>query len=614
MKKLRGSIKAKATAIVLLCIFALTALGSLIGVLALNDRGVYSYGVDYARSDLIASRTYMASVDALGAYMSDRMPFITNGNNFRYVITDEDGRELFSSYNDEPAYNGEQCSMYSLWGADGENVVSTAYLLKDMKYKDSAYAALKLFDFAASLRYGLIVIAAVCTLLGIALFVFLLSSAGHRDETDAITLGVAGKIPFDMLCILAVVIGLIIVNALDYGFNESIVGYALLGVAVLVCGLMLLFLCMTFAAWLKHGGLMKSLLSYKILPWCFGIVRRFFAFLVRALKAIPLIGRWIFAVAGVLFVEFIYMVAFMGDGDMTVFGWFVERAALVLGLLYAISCLNRLYKGGKAISSGDTAYKVDANHMKGAFLEHAENLNSINSAVQSAVNEQLRSERMRTELITNVSHDIKTPLTSIVSYVDLLEKENIANENAKEYLEVLSRQSAKLKKLIEDLIEASKASTGAIGVELTRCDAGVLLEQLQGEYSDRLEKAGLELVVSGPEESVLVMADRRHIWRVLDNLMNNICKYSMRGTRVYAEVHPCGETAEISFKNISAARLNITGEELKARFVRGDASRTTEGSGLGLSIAESLTKLQNGTLAIDVDGDLFKVTVTLKKA
>ena len=216
---------------------------------------------------------------------------------------------------------------------------------------------------------------------------------------------------------------------------------------------------------------------------------------------------------------------------------------------------------------------------------------------------------MRTELITNVSHDIKTPLTSIINYVDLIKKEKPENEKVKEYLDVLDRQSVRLKKLIEDLVEASKASTGNLTVYLTECEAGVLLSQTVGEFDERLRDAGLTPILNMPETPVKIMADGRRLWRVFENLMSNVCKYSLCGTRAYMELYEKDGKAFIVFKNISKCELNISGDELVERFVRGDTSRNTEGSGLGLSIAKSLTELQKGEMRIEVDGDLFKVTL-----
>ena len=230
------------------------------------------------------------------------------------------------------------------------------------------------------------------------------------------------------------------------------------------------------------------------------------------------------------------------------------------------------------------------------------------------VTEQRRFEQMRRDFVTNVSHELKTPLTSIINYVDLMKKEKVDNETVQEYIAVLDRQSARLKKLIEDLMEASKASTGNIKVELEAMDATVMLTQVVGEFEERAKKNQLDIVVDSPEPPVKIMADGRHLWRVIDNLMSNICKYAMPGTRVYLTTEREGDTARMVVRNISRYPLNISADELTERFVRGDSSRSTEGSGLGLSIATSLMSLQGGDFRLTIDGDLFKVTLILPAA
>ena len=247
-------------------------------------------------------------------------------------------------------------------------------------------------------------------------------------------------------------------------------------------------------------------------------------------------------------------------------------------------------------------------------MDHAEDLNRIGQGMNIAVEERLKSERMKTELITNVSHDIKTPLTSIINYSDLIFREDCENEKIKEYASVLHNQSERLKKLIDDLVEASKASSGNIDIMLAECDARVLISQVAGEYYQRLTEVGLELVCTSPDDEVRIMADGRRLWRVFDNLMNNARKYAMSGTRVYVSLEEVGGRAVFRFKNISREALSVNADELSERFVRGDASRNTEGNGLGLSIAKNLCELQKGRLELSIDGDLFKATVTLPKA
>jgi len=244
---------------------------------------------------------------------------------------------------------------------------------------------------------------------------------------------------------------------------------------------------------------------------------------------------------------------------------------------------------------------------------HAEHLNAIGEGMNKAVEQRMKSERLKTELITNVSHDIKTPLTSIVNYVDLLKKEDLPPAAA-EYAAVLDRQSAKLKKLTEDLVEASKASTGNVSVSLAPIVVNEIILQAIGDYDERLTKGRLEVVVSTYEGSLMAMADGRLLWRVLDNLLSNVCKYAMPGTRVYVDLGTREERMFLTMKNISQDPLNVSAEELMERFVRGDASRHTEGSGLGLNIARSLMDLMGGTFDLSIDGDLFKAELTLPAA
>ena len=283
-----------------------------------------------------------------------------------------------------------------------------------------------------------------------------------------------------------------------------------------------------------------------------------------------------------------------------------------------------LHDGAKRIAAGDLEYRVPVEIMKWEFKAHGEALNTIRSGIDAAVEERVKavqartnSDRMRSELLTNVSHDIKTPLTSIINYIDLLKKERVEGEKAEEYIGVLDRQAVKLKKLLEDLIEASKASTGNIAVNAAPTNVGELLRQVTGEYAEKLLQAQLEPIITLPGKEAVIFADGRLLWRIFDNLMGNIVKYAMPQTRVYLDLRSDSELTVIAVKNISRERLNIAADELMERFVRGDSSRATEGSGLGLSIAQSLTELMGGTFELMIDGDLFKVKIgfpTMKDA
>ena len=282
-------------------------------------------------------------------------------------------------------------------------------------------------------------------------------------------------------------------------------------------------------------------------------------------------------------------------------------------VLYGAHAFGILLEGAKKMSRGDLDTPVSDRLLVGAFREFAESLNSLGGAAKLAAQKEMKSERMKTELITNVSHDIKTPLTSIINYVDLLQKPHTPEEEA-QYLEVLGRKSQQLKKLIQDLTEMSKASTGNMAVEIRRVSATEAVTQALGEFSDKLEGNRITPVVTSPAEDMWMMADGRLAWRVLQNLLSNAVKYAMAGTRLYVDISRQGNQVRISLKNVSALSLNISAEELMERFVRGDAARNTEGSGLGLNIARSLMEVQGGTLELAIDGDLFKATLSFPAA
>ena len=271
---------------------------------------------------------------------------------------------------------------------------------------------------------------------------------------------------------------------------------------------------------------------------------------------------------------------------------------------------DKIHEAIDKLASGETGYKVNPEYFSGLEADLAVGLNSISDGLERALAEQVKSERLKADLITNVSHDIKTPLTSIINYVDLIKREKIDNPVIQHYLEVLDQKSHRLKTLTEDLVEASKASSGNVKLEIASIDLVELVQQTNGEFEKKYEAARLQLVSTLPHEVILIEADGRRLWRVLENVYNNACKYAMERTRVYIGIEDRGPNVVFSIKNVSASPLNFAPDELTERFVRGDVSRSTEGSGLGLSIAKSLTELQGGTFEIIIDGDLFKVEIS----
>ena len=266
------------------------------------------------------------------------------------------------------------------------------------------------------------------------------------------------------------------------------------------------------------------------------------------------------------------------------------------------------------IAGGDVSFKIDTSRLFPDLRRHAERLNDLGESVNLAVAEQIKNERFKAELITNVSHDLKTPLTSIINYVGLLKVLPMENPLAAEYIDVLDRKSQRLRRLTEDLVEASKASTGTLPVQLERLGMGQLLLQALGEYEERFQFQRLEVIFLPPEAELYVWGDGRHLWRVVDNLFSNCAKYALEGTRVYLELTRQERRILLTVKNISRQALNLPPERLMERFVRGEESRSTEGSGLGLSIAQSLTELQQGSFRMEIDGDLFKVLLSLPEA
>ena len=327
---------------------------------------------------------------------------------------------------------------------------------------------------------------------------------------------------------------------------------------------------------------------------------------------ISIVWRTALIVLAVLLANFCIAISIRYSG-FALFCWLLLMAAVFLLACFGAWQMKSLKAAGEKLAAGEFEYKIDTKHMYWEFKHHAENLNSIGDGMAAAVEQRMKSERLKTELITNVSHDIKTPLTSIINYVDLLERPHTPEEGA-EYLEVLERQSKRLKKLTEDLVEASKASTGNMSVTLAPTSTLEIINQSLAEYGQRMEAGKLSVLINVPEPAPTVRADGRLLWRVMDNLFNNVVKYAMPETRVYVDVRTSEGNAVISVKNISRAALNVSAGELMERFVRGDASRSTEGSGLGLSIAKSLTELQHGQFSISTDGDLFKAEITLPLA
>ena len=359
--------------------------------------------------------------------------------------------------------------------------------------------------------------------------------------------------------------------------------------------------------WWRHSALYHlALLSRRALVVLWQLIKVTYAAAKRVTRRIldilPYTWQWVLWAAALVAAV---VVAVLSRNWWVIGG---VAVAVLVSVYYMLHAYKVLLDGARRMSGGDLHTPVDQTQLLGGFAEFATHLNALADVAVVAAQKQMRSERMRAELITNVSHDIKTPLTSIINYVDLL-KNTEDPQAAQEYLEVLSRQSGRMKKLIDDLIELSKASTGNMTVDIQTADAVEYLNQALGEFSDKLEKASLTAIFEAPDQAIPMLCDSRLTWRVLSNLMSNAVKYALPGTRLYVDVAAENDQVRISLKNISRQQLNVSSEELMERFVRGDTARNTEGSGLGLNIAKSLMELQKGQLELLIDGDLFKATL-----
>ena len=640
MKKWVNRTWAKAAAFALTLVFAaLTALGAL-GIAVLVSQGVFLDGGDALSAALYDEQCHSAisqadtflrgvltdagllneSSDAAGQpdggtyfegyYLDDAVIPHLFAQHFpresfpcRLAVIDTNSGEVvfdnFSVNSGETILRSlEETFVYGLTTDATLYLTISAYLLEPMA--PSSYAAL----MAAWLleHTGLAVfLTALFGLLALFCFCFSMASAGHWPGREGIHLTWLDKIPADLWAA-------VLVCAFSAGWDTFYIEWGRIWFCVAMIPFVLLFLCV-FAAQCKAGTIIRSTVIARVLRLLWRVLRGLAVWLWHIGRGLPLV--WKTALVGLVIAGGEFLL-YVNDFYLVRYNIFLALKIVELLTLLAVALnLRTLEKNGQRLAEGDLTTPVDTRRLFGAFRRYGQAMNRLQSGMESAVQEQMRAERMKTELITNVSHDIKTPLTSIVNYVDLLKKEDIPSPIAREYIAVLDRQSKRLKKLTEDLVEASKASSGALPVDLQPTDVNVLFSQIVGEYQDRLADCHLTLVAQPPEGQPVVAADSKLLSRVMDNLVSNICKYAMPETRVYVSGVVSDGQMTLSFKNVSRAELNISPDELMERFVRGDASRHTEGSGLGLSIAQSLVQLMGGTFRLSIDADLFRADVTL---
>lgn len=571
----------------------------------LANAGLLSDADGYDYSNIENSPTAVPGEESIPSFLKELSQdfsneFTLDGFGCHLTVASDDTGEVYLenfalTYTDKPLYTAQSTRLYTLSDGSIYALTYTADLLQVETAPTYSYLLLSWLTEHTGLT---IFLTALFALLALFCFCFSMASAGHWAGHEGIHLTWLDKIPADVWLLVLLCTFFIGWEAFYYEWGRVFFCAALVP-------LVLLFLC-AFAAQCKAGTVLRGALIGRIARFLWRIVRSLFLGLRRIARNLPLLWKTALVMAGVFFLEMLFVLAGYGSVD----GIFViMKAVELLAALYIALNLRTLQKGGEKLARGDFSSPIDTRYLIGDFKRYGQELNDVQSGLEQAVQEQMKAEHLKTELITNVSHDIKTPLTSIVNYVDLLKKEDMPSPAAREYIAVLDRQSHRLKKLTEDLVEASKASSGALNVELQPTDVNVLLSQIEGEYQERLAACHLTLVTQPPAPGTMIQADSRLLSRVMDNLVSNVCKYAMENTRVYVTAAVRDGQAVISFKNVSRDELNISPDELMERFVRGDASRHSEGSGLGLSIARSLVQLQGGTFALSIDADLFRADI-----
>ena len=510
--------------------------------------------------------------------------------NYSFIYAMEKQTDTSYSIIDYDIYTSCDLSSMEEYSAYGINETLYTYMLENRTQP----------IYATILSIGLLII----------IIIYLFWSIGHKEGEVGITLNSIDKIPYEILvfvCLMILSVALAVVVNIGGTINYVILLVGFLG--YLLCYAMCAVIGVTTIKRIKAKKFIKSFLIYKIGKWCFDKIQGW----LRTINQNATENKRIFWYY-LLFIIISIMLAslfYTGIAIILLIGFWIwayyQIKKYILEQEKIKNALKDIYEG----KSNDV--HLNESELKGALKEMAIYVNDIASGFSNAINESLKSERLKTELITNVSHDIKTPLTSIINYVDLLKKENIQDEKVKEYIDILDKKSQRLKKLTEDLVEASKVSSGNVKLNLENINIKELFNQTIGEFKDRFEEKNLIIETTIPNDNIKINADSRYLYRIIENLFSNITKYALEGSRVYIDIIEKEKIVDISIKNISKDKLNISSDELMQRFVRGDKSRYTEGSGLGLSIAKSLTELQGGTFDIIIDGDLFKVHIIWPK-
>lgn len=588
-----------------------------LGIIFCYEKNIYFDDAEYSQSSMFASKIenavynlysdtlYYSSYNEETDQQYDSSVFLNEVSdyfgdvNLDYEITLNN--ELYSSNITESATDQSTYNYLELNDANGDDILFSFKLDTDKPYNDYFLADVELYNLLYGFRYYFIAILAITVLILIVDIIYLCVAVGKKNKDDQATLNEIDKVPFDLYIIIVIVIVIVIVILVNALAKEIIYSgsysYYLIYISVFIVFVMLVALSvlLTFVNRIKCGSFYKNTLIYMLLR-----------IVCKAIISIPLTWKCIvFVLACYWIIPF--LLACISDYLLMIYIFFLSCYTLYYGYFLA-----KIKLKTSQIARGDFEQPLNTKMMTPELKEYVNKLECINEGVSHALDEKMKSERFKAELITNVSHDIKTPLTSIINYIDLL-KCNPDEIHKQEYLNILDKQSSRLKKLTEDIVEFSKVSTGNVKVNKEMIYGNEILKQTVGEYEELLKNNHLELICEYAQKDEKLFTDGKLTWRILNNCLNNIVKYSKKYTRVYIKSEVKDNYFVISMKNVSEKMLNISASSLLERFVRGDSSRNTEGSGLGLSIASDLAEILDGKFVIDIDGDLFKVTFMLPR-
>ena len=499
--------------------------------------------------------------------------YMMEDNEKNYYTTNYTDFEIYSSYKAEFKQNSKEIAI--------SNMLNKIPLIND----------------------GCYIIIPVGSIVAMLMVIYLAVSIGEDKK-----LNYFDKIPLEIIGFVAITISVIpFIFLSDYFYstaNDYIGGISIIITIALFIYVILCICMITFIKRLKAKSFWKTTIVGRIFYWFKDVFFKNLSYSMgttaKVILAFLVIG---FSTAIIMFLfrgvlSIILMIA--------LYGYIIYRT-----ITFFKEC-SKIEKKIEEVRDGNNQQPLDIDEFSSEFKNVATAINNISEGIETAVQERMKSERLKAELITNVSHDIKTPLTSIINYADLLKNEKIDNKKANEYIEILYSKSQRLKRLTEDLIEASKIQTGNVSLKKEKINVIELIRQAVGEFEDKFSKKGLDTIIDCKQNEIFIFADSRYMYRIIENLFSNISKYALENSRVYIDIGVFGDDVNIAIKNISKDKLNISADELMQRFVRGESSRTTEGSGLGISIAQNLTNLQGGKFDLVLDGDLFKVRMSFK--